>query len=456
MTPEMQASLLAEWLEKPPGTAPPEGVDSDALEAIYALRPELAPAPRVSIDDILAGVSEGPFARTAEVPIARTAEVPISEAPTEIEDEVIVEADPETGRGEVVDFAAARRRRMRVWGAIGTMAAAALILFTVLPADDGFENLAKEAPTADPVAQVASPEAVQTAEDYDRPNEDLAQAANALEEAEAPPAPPAKQERTGRYDALQNLSSADVDAGDLSDGLALSGGGASYGPAPEDLELDDSEQKAAEPEPEPALAGLGYVEAEEAQDEAAYDDFAYDTLDVAQPAASESRKTRGSWGNREKDESPKSSSRASSSSTAGSSAYDAPAAEPEPIPSDLDALRAAAFPSDYSASWYLRALDDEGLDRVDAAISSGDYAALISDPDPRVGQDFAGRAAQQAASSSSSKALGYVNEGLRRSSANTPFLSRLYALQGQILEAQGDVEGAKAAYTNAANLNRAR
>ncbi|MCP4807015.1 MAG: hypothetical protein GY913_26795 [Proteobacteria bacterium] len=450
MTPEKQASLLAEWLEKPPGTAPPEGVDSDALEAIYALRPELAPAPRVSIDDILAGVSEGPFSRTAEVPIARTAEVPISEAPTEIEDEVIVEADPETGRGEVVDFAAARRRRTRVWGAIGTMAAAALILFTVLPADDGFENLAKEAPTADPVAQVASPEAVQTAEDYDRPNEDLAEL-DALEEGEATPARPAKQERTGRYDALKNLSSADMDAGDLSDGLAPSGGGASYGPAPEELHLEDAEQKAAEPDPEPALAGLGYVEAEEAQDEAAYD-----TLDVAQPAASESRKTRSSWGNREKDESPKSSSRASSSTTAGSSAYDAPAAEPEPIPSDLDALRAAAFPSDYSASWYLRALDDAGLDRVDAAISSGDYASLISDPDPRVGQDFAGRAAQEAASSSSSNALGYVNEGLRRSSANTPFLSRLYALQGQILEAQGDVEGAKAAYTNAANLNRAR
>lgn len=64
MTELNEPRLLAEWLDANPGEAPPEGVEAEVIEAVYALRPDLAPAPRVSLDDILAGVATGPFARS--------------------------------------------------------------------------------------------------------------------------------------------------------------------------------------------------------------------------------------------------------------------------------------------------------------------------------------------------------------------------------------------------------
>ncbi len=62
MTDEQQARELARWLEAGGGTDLPSAVHPDVLEAVLALRPDLAPAPRVSIDDILADVRTGPFA----------------------------------------------------------------------------------------------------------------------------------------------------------------------------------------------------------------------------------------------------------------------------------------------------------------------------------------------------------------------------------------------------------
>lgn len=61
MSTEQQAQALADWLEAV-GTAPPDALDPDVVEAVVSLRPEHAPAPRVSVDDILAGVRAGPFA----------------------------------------------------------------------------------------------------------------------------------------------------------------------------------------------------------------------------------------------------------------------------------------------------------------------------------------------------------------------------------------------------------
>ncbi|MCB9780684.1 MAG: hypothetical protein H6742_19105 [Alphaproteobacteria bacterium] len=65
MNEDRQAQLLAEWLRQEPGTEPPQQLDRDAIEAVYALRPDLAPAPGLSIDDILDEVAEGPLARPA-------------------------------------------------------------------------------------------------------------------------------------------------------------------------------------------------------------------------------------------------------------------------------------------------------------------------------------------------------------------------------------------------------
>ena len=59
MNQEEQAKLLAEWLAHP-GESPPDALDTDVVEAMISLRPELAAPPRVSVDDILAGVTTGP------------------------------------------------------------------------------------------------------------------------------------------------------------------------------------------------------------------------------------------------------------------------------------------------------------------------------------------------------------------------------------------------------------
>jgi hypothetical protein len=61
---------LRRWLEAGPGTAPPDLLPIGIVEAFYALRPEMAPAPSLGIEDILNSVTEGPFAaepQTAEL-----------------------------------------------------------------------------------------------------------------------------------------------------------------------------------------------------------------------------------------------------------------------------------------------------------------------------------------------------------------------------------------------------
>jgi len=427
MTPEKQASLLAEWLQKPPGTPPPEGLDPESVEAVYAMRPELAPAPKVSLDDILAGVTEGPFARTAEVPISET------------DAEVVVQAADSEGRGEVLDLGAARRRRQRIWGGVGVVAAAALVLFTVFPEGDEFNELATE----DLPTEVAE---APVAEDPK----------SAFEAAPAQPAPPAEavaldqpaktRAESRERSVIDSLTSGRYDVVDLEEPeaaaeLKASEGGASYGEA-----LDEWDADALE-EAEEQVQSLGYL---------SDDDFAQNAAaDYGDYAAEEDAGSGGGLFDRKKESRP---TRSSSSSTATSGMdYDAPAGEPEPIPSDLDALRAAAVPGDYSASWYLKALDDAELDRFDKAVATGDYAALIGDSNALIGQDMAFRAAQQALSGGDAgTAIAYARKGQGRSSANTAFRANLYYIEGLALERRGDTEGAKRAYTTAANLNRAR
>jgi hypothetical protein len=56
------AEALQEWLASPAGTPPPPVLPVGVVEATYVLRPELAPALRVGIDDILGELREGPLA----------------------------------------------------------------------------------------------------------------------------------------------------------------------------------------------------------------------------------------------------------------------------------------------------------------------------------------------------------------------------------------------------------
>ncbi|NOY26262.1 MAG: hypothetical protein GXP62_10360, partial [Oligoflexia bacterium] len=55
-------AALVHWLAENPGAAPPDDMDDDVVEAVFALRPDLAPPPRVALDDILGAVTAGPFA----------------------------------------------------------------------------------------------------------------------------------------------------------------------------------------------------------------------------------------------------------------------------------------------------------------------------------------------------------------------------------------------------------
>jgi hypothetical protein len=65
MNEDNQAKELARWLEGESGAAPPEGIDPEVLEAIYALKPAQAPPPSLTVDDILMGVTSGPLATSA-------------------------------------------------------------------------------------------------------------------------------------------------------------------------------------------------------------------------------------------------------------------------------------------------------------------------------------------------------------------------------------------------------
>jgi len=56
-----QAEALAEWLDHGPGASQPVHVDDEVLETIYALRPEYAPPHGVTIEQVLSSLTEGPL-----------------------------------------------------------------------------------------------------------------------------------------------------------------------------------------------------------------------------------------------------------------------------------------------------------------------------------------------------------------------------------------------------------
>lgn len=80
MSHEEHAQSLSRWLDQLPGTLPPDALDDDVVEAVYVLRPDLAPAPRLSADDILASITAGPLAQgTSEAAPASSGSQPEAE-----------------------------------------------------------------------------------------------------------------------------------------------------------------------------------------------------------------------------------------------------------------------------------------------------------------------------------------------------------------------------------------
>jgi len=138
MTPEEQAHALTRWLEEPEGTDPPAGLDQDVVESMYALRPERAPAARVTPDEILSMVSAGPLgsgSAQAAVPASAPAEVVAFPPPS----------------ASSAPAKTSKRRWWRVanqWGGISAIVAtAATLAFVASPMFLTFDK-AEQAPSA--------------------------------------------------------------------------------------------------------------------------------------------------------------------------------------------------------------------------------------------------------------------------------------------------------------------
>ena len=124
MNENQEAQALARWLEEHPGEKPPPDVDPEVVEALYALRPDLAPPPNVRIEDIFAAVESGPF----KTPKGRE---------DDITEEVVSLAAERAKRvpNEVAPASSAPARKTPWWSApgMGALAAAALALVVILP-----------------------------------------------------------------------------------------------------------------------------------------------------------------------------------------------------------------------------------------------------------------------------------------------------------------------------------
>ena len=57
MTEQEQAEALAAWLAQPAGTAPPDGLDPEVVESVYALQPERAPVPSLTAPSLFSSAS---------------------------------------------------------------------------------------------------------------------------------------------------------------------------------------------------------------------------------------------------------------------------------------------------------------------------------------------------------------------------------------------------------------
>jgi hypothetical protein len=232
MNEHQQAERLASWLEA--NDLPPPGLDEDVVETIYALRPELAPAPRVSVDELLASLNAGPL---ASEPLWEPPAAPANDgAPAQL-----------------------RWARYLGGGAVGTLAAAAMALLVfgnspqpermmeAAPAPEAVAAPAaaktvapQDAPQGAPAAQVAAqqaaiPEVEPTPAKDVPPTEDLVADAAPAEEgteelkaeealggalADAKPAPPAEPAATTDAVVMGDGGSDDADAANTGPGAA--------------------------------------------------------------------------------------------------------------------------------------------------------------------------------------------------------------------------------------------
>ncbi len=131
---------LAGWLDEDDAAALPDDLDSDILDVVSVLRPDRAPAPRVSIDDILAEVSAGPLHGAQ----------PVGAGPV---DNVVALHPAAPPPEEVAEAEAPPRRRLPVWlyPSVAGLAMAAIALLFVAPSAEE----AMQAPAAASTAEAS-------------------------------------------------------------------------------------------------------------------------------------------------------------------------------------------------------------------------------------------------------------------------------------------------------------
>lgn len=527
-TEETNARLLAEWLAAPAGTPPPEGLEDEVVAAVYAMRPDRAPAARVSMDDIFAAVTTGPFSAAASTAPSTTppeAEFPAG-ASGRTQGGQRRAAGPARGESGVVERPP-KRRPSRWWmaPAVGLSLAAAAALMLVIPVAGHYLSpsegkMAEEAARSVAVSAAPSPAA---------PAAPAAPTGGAPEAAPRVDAPDATAElQSVAPAAAPALAGAKTGASDgwipeMGDGQgAVAQGGEQ---AKDDLSrlgyLDDRKEEAAKkpaaleppppaeapaprpaataapapkvaaspppvsapapaakPAPEPA-GGIAEMESsrERVTEKKSAMDEDYGDADEAPLAKAQSAPAKAQDKAKVATKSSAKPAPTPSRSAGPGGATGAPAptmssgtkavadVEMDDEAQEESAVnpRDAAVPHDYAASWYSSRGDiAPAYAAADALRAAGKteeaikaWTALISNPDPNVGQDAAYRAASLLRSNPS-RGLSLIAQGLARSSANTVYRSNLLLLKGDLLKGQGDSAGAAAAWAEGAKLNAAR
>lgn len=513
-----QAQLLADWLDQPPGTAPPPGLDPDVVAAVYALRPDRAPAPRVTIDDVLARVATGPFAGN-----------PVPSDPQEQ-----AEAGAE---GELVSLGAAReraaadraartvardervtRRAQRAWqrwwvgpaAGLGLAAAAALLL--VVPTAGRYlsptaQKLAEDVPAvavpaAPPITEPALPgEPDDRARAASRPaaaaggaplgdaapgRVDTGGAADDKGAGEPEP-PPAELARDLPAQAIAETSenagaglekvddgwfswgegkkereaSADED-GVLAEEAERRDGAATGGESAPTTSTPSPAPVAAVPPP-PAAPAKAVAESAPAATPASA--RAEVQTSSARPTSSSSTGvSSGAASTKSKSAEPRGGSAGAGAAPAASAPAEALGyadAAADTLAPGADSGRDAAVPRDYDANWFrgradvVSAFADAAS--TDAAAALATYARFFADGDARVRQEAFYRSARlEQSRGRADAARTLADRGLSTSTTNTPTRSMLLVLRGDLRAARGDAAGAAADYAEAARLNGLR
>jgi len=395
MSHDENSQALARWLDQPPGTEPPDDLDADVVEAIHAIRPDLAPAPRVSADEILGLVSAGPLAPSQSEQGGDV--VPFPRAP-----------EPEGSADHATPDLPPRWSSLARWGGlsgVGIALAAAATLFMVAvptlnnPSAPPAQSEAMPAGDELRAAPAAAGDAAPTAADEpaDEPPAELAE-----EEAAPPPAPAAEPpEAARRRPSPRPVAEPKAAAPPPSDAYEMGGT-----PAPNDALIPELEE----------------------------------TLDADDDAVADAEAPPAGRG--EADDGASSA--------------------------DLAALKAAAVPSDWSATGWQGAVSSADRDRVLAFLAQAEEAA--SSGDAAQAADLAARAISPPDAAAHAAALAafryYLEAGdqagaisaARRGLAYrspTPAWSKLAVALGDLLRANAPDEAA-AWYRDAAANNALR